>query len=285
MTSLALGSTHATTRGARNLALRGRLRAAVLGVFGVVVFLLLWEFGTQAHRGFGVTVPLIGQLPGPLTVVSELGSLAGSAGFWQSCWASFRRVTVGFLAALAVGVPLGLLMATRPNVKALLFPPFEVLRPIPPLAWVPLAIVFWPSDNVSIEFVIFLGAVYPVVLNIVGAAEQLDRRHLQVARSLGASGFGQFRRVIIPATLPSIVTGAVVGVGITWEVVVAAELIAGGGQSNTSGGIGFLLWNAYQGNQVPEVIVCMIALGAFGFASSATFRLAADRLMPWRRAR
>jgi NitT/TauT family transport system permease protein len=90
--------------------------------------------------------------------------------------------------------------------------------------------------------------------------------------------------VILPATLPSIATGAVVGMGITWEVVVAAELISGGGQSSTGGGLGFLLWNSYQGDQIPQVIVCMISLGVAGYLSSAAMRLLANRLMPWRRA-
>lgn len=285
MSALAIGRGIPLVRLRRVGLSSGRTRAVVRGLVGIIAFVVLWELGTQADPWFGIAVPIVGGLPGPADVASQFVSLAGTAGFWQSCLASLQRVSVGFVAALAVGVPLGLLMATRPTVKAILFPPFEVLRPIPPLAWVPLAILFWPTDDLSIEFVIFLGAVYPIVLNIVGAAELLDRRHLLVARSLGAHGIGLFRRVIIPATLPSIATGAVVGVGITWEVVVAAELIAGGGQSNTSGGVGFLLWNAYQGNQVPDVIVCMIVLGVAGYASSAVLRLVADRLMPWRRGR
>jgi NitT/TauT family transport system permease protein len=92
-----------------------------------------------------------------------------------------------------------------------------------------------------------------------------------------------FRRVILPATLPSVVTGAVVGIGITWEVVVAAELISGGGQSTSGGGLGYLLWNAYQGGATGQVVVCMISLGIAGFVSSAIVRVVAGRLMPWRR--
>jgi NitT/TauT family transport system permease protein len=254
------------------------------GILGIAAFLALWEVGTQFGAWFGPTLPVVGKLPGPISVAHSFGQLASSSGYWDSWRQSFTRVLLGFAAALALGVPFGLLLATSAKAKSILFAPFEVLRPIPPLAWVPLSILFWPTQVLSIVFVIFLGAFYPIVLNIVGGAEQIDRRHILAARSLGARNRTVFRRVILPATLPSIATGAVVGMGITWEVVVAAELISGGGQSSTGGGLGFLLWNSYQGDQIPQVIVCMISLGVAGYLSSAAMRLLANRLMPWRRA-
>jgi NitT/TauT family transport system permease protein len=264
---------------------RARLRQRVtwrssalwLGFAGVAAFGLLWELGTW------LDVPVAGKVPSPVSVARAFVGLAGSGGYWDSWSASAVRVAWGFAAALLAGVPFGLLLASGPRVKALLFAPFEVLRPIPPLAWVPLSILFWPVQDLSIEFVIFLGAFYTVVLNVVGGAEQIDRRHVLAARSLGAGRWMVFRRVILPATLPSVVTGAVVGMGITWEVVVAAELISGGGQSASGGGLGFLLWNAYQGGAIAQVVVCMISLGVAGFVSSAIVRLVSDRLMPWRR--
>ncbi len=253
------------------------------GILGIACFIALWELGTKSGAWFGWTPPIVGKLPAPTEVASSFGDLLGSAGYWESWEESFTRVAWAFVAALLLGIPFGLLLASGSRVKALLFAPFEMLRPIPPLAWVPLAILFWPTENLSIEFVIFLGAFYPIVLNIVGGAEQIDRRYVLSARSLGASRWTIFRRVILPATLPSIATGAVVGIGITWEVVVAAELISGGGQTGSGGGLGFLLWNSYQGNQIPAVIVCMISLGVAGYLSSVAIRLLSNRLMPWRR--
>jgi NitT/TauT family transport system permease protein len=255
------------------------------GIVGILGFIAVWELATRSSTWFGWTPPIVGKLPAPDQVAHSFASLAGSGGFWDSCRQSFERVILGFVAALLVGVPFGLLMATRQRAKAVLFAPFEILRPIPPLAWVPLSILFWPTQTLSIEFVIFLGAFYPIVLNIVGGAEQIDRRHILAARSLGAGNWTLFRRVVLPATLPSIATGAVVGMGITWEVVVAAELISGGGQTSTGGGLGFLLWNSYQGDQIPQVVVCMISLGIAGFVSSAAMRALSTRLMPWRRSR
>jgi NitT/TauT family transport system permease protein len=260
-----------------------RSRAVRRGLLGIAMFITLWELGTEFGSWFGSTLPIVGKLPSPVEVAHSFVTLAGTGGFWQSCWESYMRVLIGFAAALVIGVPFGLLLATSPRTKAILFAPFEVLRPIPPLAWVPLAILFWPTQTQSIAFVIFLGAFYPLVLNIVGGAEQIDRRHILAARSLGAGRFTLFRRVILPATLPSIATGAVIGMGITWEVVVAAELISGGGQTSTGGGLGFLLWNSYQGDQVPQVVVCMIGLGVAGYVSSAAVRGLSNRLMPWRR--
>jgi NitT/TauT family transport system permease protein len=275
----------AATAPNRPVPVRARLGRAVpwrspalwRGLAGLAAFGVLWELGTRLNA------PVIGKVPSPVEVARAFAGLAGSAGYWSSWSASAIRVVWGFAAALVIGVPFGLLLASGPRVKALLFAPFEILRPIPPLAWVPLSILFWPTEDLSIEFVIFLGAFYTVVLNVVGGAEQIDRRHVLAARSLGASRWMVFRRVVLPATLPSIATGAVVGMGITWEVVVAAELISGGGQATNGGGLGFLLWNAYQGGAIAQVVVCMISLGVAGFVSSAIVRRVSDRLMPWKR--
>lgn len=247
------------------------------GIAGVLAALLLWQAGAQ------LDLPLLAPLPPPTAVAGDLVDVASSGGYWNSWLLSFERVFWGFVIALALGIPFGLLLATSRTAKQILFPPFETLRPIPPLAWVPLAILFWPTQELSITFVIFLGAFYTVVVNVVGGAEQIDRRYVLAARSLGAGRLAVFLRVILPAALPSIVTGAAVGMGITWEVVVAAELISGGGQDAADGGLGFLVWSSYQGGDLARVVVGMISLGVAGYLSSATVRIAGGRLMPWRR--
>jgi NitT/TauT family transport system permease protein len=253
------------------------------GAIGIVVFTVAWELATRLGDWTGIRVPLVGQLPSPSAVVADFLKLAGNLGYWNSWSLSFQRVLAGFAVALIVGGALGLLMATRPWFKLMVFPVFESLRPVPPLAWVPIAIIFWPTQELSITFVTFLGALFPVVLNTVGGAEEIDRRHVLAARSMGASRSYVFRRVLLPALLPSLVTGAAVGMGITWEVVVAAELISGGGQQSGDGGLGFLVWNAYQGNDLPRVVVAMISLGVAGYLSSGLVRALGNRLMPWRR--
>jgi NitT/TauT family transport system permease protein len=253
------------------------------GAIGIVVFAVAWELATRLDHWVGIRVPVVGALPPPTAVIADFLKLAASPGYWNSWSLSFQRVLAGFAAALIVGGALGLLMATRPLFKSVVFPVFESLRPIPPLAWVPIAIIFWPTQELSITFVTFLGALYPIVLNTVGGAEEIDRRHVLAARSMGASRRYVFRRVLLPALLPSLVTGASVGMGITWEVVVAAELISGGGQQSGDGGLGFLVWNAYQGNDLPRIVVAMISLGIAGYLSSGLVRALGNRLMPWRR--
>lgn len=253
------------------------------GAIGIVVFAAVWELTTRLGNWTGVSMPVVGQLPAPSAVIVDFLKLLARPGYWNSWSLSFQRVLAGFAVALLVGGTLGLLMATRPWFKRVVFPVFESLRPVPPLAWVPIAIIFWPTQELSITFVTFLGALFPIVLNTVGGAEQIDRRHVLAARSMGASRSYVFRRVLLPALLPSLVTGAAVGMGITWEVVVAAELISGGGQQSGDGGLGFLVWNAYEGSNLPRVVVAMISLGIAGYLSSGLVRALGNRLMPWRR--
>jgi NitT/TauT family transport system permease protein len=260
--------------------------ALVRGLIGAVVFVALWQVATSLDEWVGVSVPIVAQLPAPSSVVEAFVGLVGSTGFWQGAWLSFVRVMWGFVVAMVIGIPFGLLMAVSRTAKAICFPPFEILRPIPPLAWVPAAIIFWPTQELSITFVTFLGAFFTVVINTVGGAEQIDRRFLLAAHSMGADKRTIFRRILLPATLPSIATGAVVGMGITWQVVVAAEMISGGGQGGATGGgggLGFLIWNSYLGGDIPQVVVGMICLGVAGYASSTLVRIVSTKVMPWKR--
>jgi NitT/TauT family transport system permease protein len=268
-------------------ALRARLAGSTAprrAIVSLVVLAVVAQTATQLDEWTGVGVPFLAPLPPPTAVAADFAELVVSKGYWNSWWLSGQRVLWGFLWALVLGGALGLAMATSPTVRRLTFPVFETLRPIPPLAWVPLSIIFWPTQELSITFVTFLGAFFPIVLNTVGGAQQIDRRYVLAARSMGAGSRTIFRRVILPATLPSLVTGAAVGMGITWEVVVAAELISSGGRATGDGGLGFLVWNAYQGNDLARVVVAMISLGIAGYVSSALVRRLGGRLMPWRTA-
>ena len=255
------------------------------GIASIAVFLIFWEVGSRSQALFGFAFPWVSQIPAPSAVLQDLIVLVQDPSFWMSALLSTLRVFEGFLAAMAIGIPLGLAMAVSCTFYGITFPVFEVLRPIPPLAWVPASIIFWPTQELSIAFVTFLGAFFTIVINVIGGAQAIDVRYFQAARSMGSSTWDIFRRIILPATLPSIVVGATVGVGITWAVVVAAEMISGGGSAGSvggsGGGLGFFIWNSYVGGSYTQIVAGMISIGIAGYVSSAVLRKIGKLLTPW----
>jgi len=261
----------------KKLASRATLRA----VIALVTFVVLWELGSRSKAWLGFSMPWVGQVPAPTAVLHVWAGLITSRGYWDSWYLSLLRVLVGFVAAMIIGIPLGLMMAVSKTFNSLTFPSFEILRPIPPLAWVPVSIIFWPTQELSIAFVTFLGAFFTVVINVVGGAKSIDGRYFQAAQSMGASQWDIFRRIVLPATLPSIVVGSSVGMGITWNVVVAAEMISGGGSSGSGGGLGFFIWNSYVGGSYEQIVVGMISIGIAGYACSSVLRGLGGLATPW----
>jgi len=254
----------------------------VRAVISIVTFVLLWEVGSR------LKLPWVGDVPAPTVVMKALVPLLTDQGYWYSWYQSSRRVFTGFLAAMLIGIPFGLAMATSRVFRDITFPVFEILRPVPPLAWVPAAIIFWPTQELSIGFVIFLGAIFTIMLNVIGGARSIDTRFFQAARSMGSSNWDIFRRIVLPGVLPSIIVGCEVGIGITWNVVVAAEMISGGGgaiQSSAGGGLGFFIWSSYIGGSYPLIVVGMISIGIAGYISSAIIRQLGIMITPWMRVR
>ena len=276
------------------------------GAASVAVFLVLWEIGARSKQwmapeyfapfkellgamGFKKDyLPWIGSVPAPSAVIASWAALLGDLSYWQSWYMSFLRVMSGFLAAMVIGIPFGLSLAISRVAHGISFPVFEVLRPIPPLAWVPASIIFWPTQESAITFITFLGAFYTIVINVLGGARSIDVRYFQAAQSMGSSRWDIFRRVILPGTLPSIVVGSAVGMGITWEVVVAAEMISGGGSQiggTRGGGLGFFIWLSYVGGSYEQIVVGMISIGIAGFISSELLRWGGRYVTPWLKVR
>jgi len=261
-------------------------RAALRGIFAICVFMVLWEVGARSEQWFGYRFPFVGLVPPPTDVLVSWSGLIGDPGYWHSWYKSFLRVFGGFTAAMLIGIPLGLIMAVNKSCYGIIFPTFEVLRPIPPLAWVPASIIFWPTQELSIAFVTFLGAFYTIVINVLGGAKSINKQFIQAALSMGASQWDIFRRIVLPATLPSIVVGSAVGMGITWEVVVAAEMISGGGASGgAGGGLGFFIWSSYVGGSYEQIIVGMFSIGIAGYISSELIRQLGGKFTPWLKTR
>lgn len=252
------------------------------GFIAIFVFLVIWQFGALIDDWTGYDMLGIGLVPPPVDVLITWADVIPNLGYWQSWVSSFQRVLAGFLVAMLVGIPFGLLLAVNKYFRGIFFPPFEILRPIPPLAWVPASLIFWPTNEMSIAFVTFLGAFFTIVINVLGGARAIDVRYLRAAQSMGASQWHLFYKIILPGTLPSIFTGAAVGMGITWEVVLAAEMISGGGTQG-GGGLGFFIWSSYMGGSLEHIIVGMISIGIAGYLCSSSIRKLGFFFMPWRR--
>jgi NitT/TauT family transport system permease protein len=239
------------------------------GAVSIAVFFLVWE--ACARLG----APVVGNIPAPTEVLDSLRREIFLGYYWKSWGSSLARIMVGFAVAQVLGVPLGLLLGASDKARELVFPLVEIMRPVPPLAWVPVSVVFWPSAEMSMIFVTFLGAFFTVVLNIVEGISAIDERYIRAAYSLGASRRDVFWRVMLPASLPSVLTGMTVGMGITWCVVVAAEMIA------TNTGLGYLTWRGYVAGEFPLIVVGMLSIGAAGYLSSALIRRAGLHFTPW----
>jgi NitT/TauT family transport system permease protein len=244
-------------------------RATYRGSIAIIAVLVIWETGSR------LGLPVIKNIPSLTSVLIAFKEAVYDPAYYVSWADSFFRIFVGFALALIIGIPLGLLMGTSRHIREFTLPVFEVLRPIPPLAWVPASAIFWPSVEMSVIFVTFLGAFFVMILNIVGGARSIDARYIRAAVSLGASRKDVFWRIVLPATLPSILVGMTVGIGICWNTVVAAEMIA------SRSGLGFLTWRSYVTFTYPMIVVGMISIGIAGYISSGLVRIFGGRLTPW----
>ena len=239
------------------------------GAAGVATFFLVWQIAKA--------IGFLAVLPSPLDVARGVPQQMVQEGYWLSWVASGRRVFLGFFAAAVLAVTLGIAMGMSRKLRSGGFPILEILRPIPPLAWLPLAILFWPSPEMTMMFLTFLGAFFPIFINVLAGIDNIDARYIQAARSLGSSPRMLFWRVLVPGALPALFTGLSIAIGITWEVVIAAEMASG------QHGLGYLTWNAYMGQSLVGIVVGMLSIGVAGMASSGVMSWIGKRAMPWRR--
>lgn len=224
-------------------------------------------------------VPGFTAIPSPISVVRAFGAdFVLTTAYWQAWWVSFLRVFYGFALAQMLGIPLGLALGTQEKFHELVFPIFEVLRPIPPLAWVPISILFWPTNEASIIFITFIGAFFVIVINVNDGVRTIQKEHFWLALSMGARPSQIFRRIILPAVIPSIAVGMTLGIAITWNVVIAAEMIA------SDNGLGRLTWEGYVSSTPEVVVIGMISIGFAGYVSTTLVNVIERKMMPWRQA-
>ena len=169
------------------------------------------------------------------------------------------------------------MLGTRRLFHELVYPVVELLRPIPPLAWVPLSILFWPTAELSIVFITFIGPFFIIVINVHDAVRGARKEHLWLARSLGASPAYIFRRIILPSVIPAVAVGMTLGIAVAWNVVIAAEMIA------SDAGLGRLTWEGYVSHTGTTVLIGMISIGLAGYLSTLLVTYAEKRMMPWQR--
>jgi NitT/TauT family transport system permease protein len=220
-------------------------------------------------------------VPAPHIVFASVLETVQTPAYWSAVYISATRVTIGYLIGVVLGVPIGLAFGVSRTFKSLFFPVFETLRPIPPLAWVPLSILFWTTMEQTVISVIFLGSFFTVVINVLGGVETVDIRYVRAALSMGATRWQVFWRVVVPATSPSIFTGMAIAMGLTWEIVVAAEMVSSIGSGQT--GLGAMMWQAYVGGVIPLIITAMISIGLAGLLFSALIWQIGGFATRWRR--
>lgn len=248
------------------------LRGLLLGVASLAGFVLLWYLATRFKLDFYIRFT---NIPTPNAVFEHTLKLLHTSKFYDNMFISLRRILFGFGIATVLGTGLGLLIGRYRLTREILFPVFEVLRPIPAIAWVPMSIMLWPSNETSIVFITFLGSFFPILLNTIHGVQSLDSVLLRAARCLGAGEIALLREVILPGALPHIFTGLSVGMGVAWVSLIAAEMISG------QFGIGYFTWEAYSLIQYPDIAIGMIVIGVLGLACSGVIRLSGRLLMPW----
>lgn len=216
--------------------------------------------------------------PTPWQVVTGAWDLAQDGTLSQHIGASLFRVAVGFGLAFVVAVPLGLWMGWVSGAFYTLNPLFQMLRPISPIAWIPVAILWFGVGNMSPIFLIFISSVFPVMVQTTVGVRTIDRRYLRAAANFGVSRSVLFRKVVIPAVLPEIIVGMRIGLGVAWLVVVAAEMVA------LSSGLGYLIMDSRNaGNRYDLVIASMIIIGVIGLLlDGATRLLERMKTVKWR---
>ncbi len=237
---------------------KGNILPPLIGILG---FLILWELVA--------TLPGM-RLPGPSSLWTDertrslllypfydRGGLDKGL-FWQTM-ASLGRVAQGYLLAAIVGIAVGILVGTTPIVNKALDPLFQFLRMVAPLAWVPIALVALQKNQPAAIFVIFITAVWPILINTAEGVRQIPDDYNNVAKVLQLSRKEYYLNILIPSALPYIFTGLRIAIGLAWLAIIAAEIVMSG-----IVGIGFFIWDAYQQNYVSEIILAVIYIGAVG---------------------
>ena len=264
-----------------------RLRAFLLSLLILLVFLAAWQIGTQPVGGGAVVDDDYAKLVGAAAASGQKSAFPTPADFGaklieqlshpfysngpndkgigiQLAW-SIGRVALGFLLAALVAIPLGFLIGMSRTVFEALDPFIQVLKPISPLAWMPLALFTLKDSGVSAIFVIFICSIWPMLINTAFGVAAVRKEWLDVARTLEVKPLRRALLVILPAAAPTIMTGMRISIGIAWLVIVAAEMLVGGT------GIGYFVWNEWNNLSISNILVAILMIGLIGMVLDMCF--------------
>ncbi len=236
--------------------------------------LVVWQIITALHAFPSVALPSPHAVYDSFAMTATKGYLNKTLG--QDVLASVLRIAVGFAGAVVLGVPIGLLMAEQPFIFRLIDPFLQLGRPVPPLAYIPLFVVWFGLGELPKVLLILVGTIPIVIISTIGGVRNIPRQRYEVARCLGANRRQIFLKVTLPSTLPEIFTGMKVGIGIAWSTLVAAELIA------ASVGLGWVVEQAATQLQTGIVIAGIIVIGVLGYLMEVGIRLVERATIPWR---
>ncbi len=257
-----------------------RTTGPYLAILGIGGWLLVWWLFSEVWE-----LPRFSKMPGPVAVLKDLfafepfqGISVFTAEYYEHIYVSCRRIFFAFLIATGIGVPLGLFMGWSRTFRDYTFPILETLRPIPILAWVPLAILMFKGFESPVIFLATLASLYVTTLNTLLGVQSIDEAYFRAAGCLGSNRWQIFWHVVVPGSLPFVFTGLQISIGVAWFSLVAAEMVSG------DWGLGYLIVDAYMNNVTVPMVIGMITLGFVGWFTSALVRLAGRRLMQWRTA-
>jgi len=252
----------------------GRIISRYVSVSVLIAAVIAWQILCDFH----VFPPIA--LPSPMAVLNALILLLahgyGGHSLLDDVWISSLRIAIGFVGAVLIGVPVGLLMARIDIVFRTIDPFLQFVRPVPPLAYIPLLVVWFGIGELPKIILILIGTIPVIIIGTISGVKGTPPLRLAVARTLGASQSQIFRHVILPSSLPEIFTAMRIGIGVAWTCLVAAELIA------ADQGLGWLVQYAGQALQVAIVIVGIIVIGILGYAMELLIRILERRIVPWR---
>jgi ABC-type nitrate/sulfonate/bicarbonate transport system permease component len=239
----------------------------------LTVVILAWQFAST------IWLPRIDPymavlMPAPTTIAFTAAGMIASGELLFHLLASLKREASAFLIA-ATAIPLGIAMGWWRLVYNQVNPIMEILRPIPPLAWIPLSILWFGIGDEQNEFIIFLGMFFPILVNTIVAVKNIDPNMVRAARSLGAPEHQVLARIVLMGALPQIITGVRIGLGVGWMALVAAELVG------ANSGLGFLINDARSMLRTDTITVGMLAIGVVGFLIDTAIRALSRRLLPW----